>query len=67
MTSDRRLKDRLRRIGATAAGVPIYAFHYIGDAVRHVGVMAQDVLRVAPDAVFKMPNGFYAVDYSRVP
>lgn len=60
--SDERLKEDIRRVGQTDAGTPIYTYRYKGDAVRHMGVMAQDV----PEARVMDPSGFYRVDYSRV-
>lgn len=65
--SDRRLKRDIARLGATAAGIPIYAFRYLWSNVRHIGVMAQDVLKVAPEAVITDASGFYAVRYDMVP
>jgi hypothetical protein len=65
--SDRRLKRNIEHVGATAAGVPVYVFSYLWDTIRHVGVMAQDVLKVAPEAVVMTPSGFYAVRYDMVP
>ena len=61
--SDARLKDDIRRIGTAHNGLPLYTFRYRGDDVTHVGLMAQDVLHVKPDAVLTMPHGFMAVDY----
>lgn len=65
LISDARLKDNIRRIGTADNGLPIYSFRYRGEDVTHVGLMAQDVLRVRPDAVLTMPSGFMAVDYER--
>lgn len=64
--SDRRLKRDIREIGKLANGLKTYAFKYIGDNVQRFGVMAQDVLKVRPDAVFNTPSGYLAVDYGRV-
>lgn len=64
--SDARLKERLRRIGTTAKGIPTYTFNYLGDRVKQIGVIAQDVLKVIPDAVTRHPNGFLMVDYGKV-
>lgn len=65
--SDRRLKRAIRRIGATAKfGLPIYRFKYIDSDEPQIGVMAQDVIDVRPQAVFRMPNGFLAVDYGQI-
>lgn len=61
--SDRRLKYDLEDLGATLRGVPIYAFTMAG--VRRLGVMAQDVLRVMPEAV-SFDGAFMKVDYGRL-
>lgn len=65
LISDARLKDNIRRIGTADNGLPIYAFQYKGDDTPRMGLMAQDVLHVKPDAVVTMPNGFMAVDYGK--
>jgi hypothetical protein len=61
--SDRRLKQHVKRVGAIPNGLPLYSFQYIWGGPTFVGVMAQDVLRVMPDAVMTDPDGFYRVDY----
>ena len=66
LASDRRLKTAIRRIGTLANGIATYAFKYIGDSMHQFGVMAQDVLRIKPDAVHSLPNGYMAVDYRKV-
>jgi hypothetical protein len=63
--SDRRLKTDIHEIGKASNGLPLYVFRYISDpAIQHVGVMAQDVLGVNPDAVSE-ENGHYVVDYAK--
>jgi hypothetical protein len=63
--SDRRLKTDIHQIGEASNGLPLYVFRYINDpSTRHVGVMAQDVLGVNPDAVSE-ENGHYVVDYAK--
>ena len=64
--SDRRMKTDIHEIGKAANGLPLYVFSYINDPSkqRHVGVMAQDVLGVNPDAVSE-ENGHYVVDYAK--
>ena len=61
--SDRRLKQHVKRAGALPNGLPLYSFQYIWGGPTFVGVMAQDVLRVRPDAVVTDADGFYRVDY----
>jgi len=63
MASDRRLKTAIRRIGKTRImGLPLYAFRYVWGGPVRVGVMAQDVLRVMPEAALKV-KGRYVVNY----
>lgn len=51
--SDIRIKKDIRRIGTADNGLPLYLFRYAyeEDGPLHVGVMAQDVEKVNPDAV----------------
>jgi len=61
--SDLRLKQDVKRVGALPNGLPLYSFRYNWGGPTFVGVMAQDVLRVMPDAVVTGSDGFYRVDY----
>jgi Chaperone of endosialidase len=61
--SDRRLKQNVKRVGALPNGLPLYSFRYKWGGPTFIGVMAQDVLRVMPDAVVTDPEGFYRVKY----
>ncbi len=65
-TSDRRLKEDIIKIGMTHQGLPMYSFRYIGKDKVHIGVMAQDVLQVYPEAVLVGENGYYMVDYGKL-
>lgn len=64
--SDIRLKSDITLIGAEN-GYPLYAFSYNFDPshARVIGVMAQDVERVCPEAVHEV-HGFKAVDYDKI-
>ena len=64
LISDRRLKQDVKRVGALPNGLPLYSFRYKWGGPTFVGLMAQDVLRVMPDAVRTDPEGFYRVDYA---
>jgi hypothetical protein len=60
--SDLRLKTGLRFLGKRN-GLGVYAFRYIwAPLIEYIGVMAQEVLGVKPDAVH-VRDGFLAVDY----
>jgi hypothetical protein len=61
--SDRRLKTDIERIGEREDGLGVYLFRYLWSPVQHIGVMAQEVLKVKPEAVIHTPSGFMAVDY----
>ena len=63
LPSDRRLKTDIARIGTTAHGLPLYRYRYKGFSRAYEGVMAQDVVKVMPEAVIKIPFGIMLVDY----
>ena len=65
--SDINLKWNIIKVGKSLSGIPIYEFSYIGESVRYIGTMAQDLLRMGrADAVSVMDNGYYAVDYNKI-
>jgi hypothetical protein len=61
--SDIRLKTDIQRVGHAPNGLPLYHFKYVGGDDVYEGVMAQDVLKVFPEAVCRRPNGYLAVRY----
>lgn len=63
--SDRRLKKNITPVGERN-GVKWYSFEYLWDTVKHIGVMAQEIIETHPDAVHRLPSGYYAVDYGRL-
>lgn len=65
MASDIRLKDVIEKVGALPSGIGLYAFRYLWGGGERVGVLAQDVARVRPDAVVDI-GGFLAVDYGKL-
>lgn len=58
--SDRRLKSNVRRIGTHALGIGIYEYDIFGR--REVGVMADEVFHVKPEAVGER-DGYMTVNY----
>ena len=60
--SDVRLKEDIKLIGKSPAGINIYSFKYKQLPGRYIGVMAQEV----PWARHMTDTGYYAVDYSKV-
>jgi hypothetical protein len=63
-TSDRRLKKEVTRMAVHPAGFGIHGFKYLWSDIEHVGVIAQEVLEVMPDAVVRGDDGFLRVDYA---
>jgi hypothetical protein len=62
--SDRRLKTTIQRIGTHKLGVGIYEYDIMGK--HDVGVMAQEVINVLPEAIHIHPSGYMMVDYGRL-
>jgi hypothetical protein len=60
--SSRAVKKRIRRIGETKGGTPIYSFQYIWGGPMQIGVMADEA---PPEAVVNIDGAIY-VDYSKV-
>jgi hypothetical protein len=65
MASDRRLKTDVSFLG-WLRDLPIWSYRYIWGGPMQVGVMAQEMLTIRPEAVVVMPNGFLGVDYGRL-
>ena len=65
-TSDRRLKKDVTRIAVHPAGFGIYGFKYLWSDTQYLGVIAQEVLEVMPDAVVCGTDGFLRVDYAAI-
>jgi len=63
-TSDARLKTNIEKVGEVN-GLSIYEYEYVWGGPREVGVMAQEVIKVVPEAVMKIGKWF-AVDYSKL-
>lgn len=65
--SDRRLKRGIRPLGVRLLnGLSLYAYRLVGTDAPQVGVMADEVAMVRPDAVAIAADGFARVDYARI-
>jgi len=62
--SDERLKDDIEQIGETFDGQPIYRYKFRGSPKTQIGLMAQDVEDVHPEAVGHF-GGVKMVDYEK--
>jgi hypothetical protein len=63
--SDIRLKHKIKLVARTVHDLAVYEFEYLWSSVKQIGVMAQDVLRVKPEAVAVHPSGYLMVDYGK--
>ena len=52
------------RIGTHPLGIGLYEYDLFGE--REMGVMADEVMMVMPEAVMRHPTGFLMVDYGRL-
>jgi hypothetical protein len=63
--SDRRLKENIKKIGESISGLGIYTFNYIGEVTKYIGTMADEVLKVKPEAV-TIRDGYMHVKYGLI-
>jgi hypothetical protein len=64
--SDIRLKHDIVLLGYLNDGLGLYRFSYNGSDTKYVGVIAQDVLNVLPDAVTRGRDGYLRVNYEKL-
>lgn len=61
--SDRRLKENIKAVGKLDNGLTVYCFNYKGSHVPQIGLIAQEVKEVKPQAVIEGDDGFLRVRY----
>lgn len=64
--SDRRLKRDIKLVGRRPDGLNVYKYAYVWSRRRYVGLMADEVQKVKPEAVIEHPSGYLMVDYGRL-
>jgi len=72
--SDIRTKENIIAIGTLPNGLPFYQFEYkpefrddpFAGHGKHIGVMAQEVEEIMPEAVITRPDGYKMVDYAKL-
>jgi hypothetical protein len=64
--SDIRAKHGITLLGRLDNGLGFYRFSYNGSDAAYVGVMAQEVEAVMPDAVVRGSDGYLRVNYDRL-
>lgn len=63
--SDKRVKRNVQYLRTTKDGLRIYTFQYLWSPATFVGVIAQEVKKLVPEAVVKVGR-FFWVDYSKL-
>jgi hypothetical protein len=66
VVSDVRLKRDVELLERLPNGVGLYRYRYTWSDQVYVGVMAQDVAEIVPEAVVRGADGFLRVDYARL-
>lgn len=66
--SDVRLKKNIHKVGELDNGLNVYQYRYIKDDEKvHIGVMAQEVAKVKPEALGpELEGGYMTVDYGKL-
>jgi hypothetical protein len=64
--SDIRAKHDIVLLGRLDSGLGFYRFSYLGSDKAYVGVMAQEVEAIRPDAVMRGSDGYLRVNYDRL-
>lgn len=65
LLSDARHKQDAEQVGRLSNGLPVYRFRYVGEDRFQIGVMAQEVQAMIPDAVHEIEGVLY-VDYEAI-
>jgi len=64
--SDVRLKRDIVLLERLSNGIGLYRYRYVWSDTIYVGVIAQEVATIVPDAVSLAADGYLRVDYSRI-
>lgn len=64
--SDIRAKRDVVAVGQLDNGLGLYRYRYLWDEQAYVGVMAQEVAQMTPEALLHGEGGYLRVDYGRL-
>ena len=70
--SDERLKTNITEAGKTPSGINLYTWDWNEEGKEIAcdqptfGVIAQEIMKIKPEAVIMYPDGYYRVDYARI-
>lgn len=63
IASDKRFKENIQKVGKLDNGLDVYLFNYKNDKTPRIGLIAQEVRKVRPEAVLEDKSGFLYVRY----
>ncbi|MBQ8784971.1 MAG: tail fiber domain-containing protein [Alphaproteobacteria bacterium] len=63
MFSDARLKENVKAVGKLDNGLTVYCFNFVGSNMPQIGLLAQEVAKTKPEAVFENEDGYLSVRY----
>ena len=64
--SDRQLKTNIFKVGELKNGLVLYQYRYIDGSGPYVGVMADEVEKIQPEALGPEINGYKTVNYDKI-
>jgi hypothetical protein len=70
--SDAAIKENIQQVGVLDNGLGVYVYEYKAPYKdtwghgQHIGVMAQEVEQIIPEAVSVHPDGYKMVNYSMI-
>ena len=65
-TSDSRLKEDIADYSADMSSFGTYRYTLKSDGKKHIGLIAQEVMKVIPEAVSEDEDGHYSLDYNAI-
>lgn len=63
MASDERLKENIKLVGKLNNGMNVYCFNYKGQNQPQIGLIAQEVQKIKPEAVVENEDGYLMLRY----
>lgn len=64
--SDKRLKTNITKVGNLSNGLGLYSYNYINGKGPYIGVLAQEVEELMPEALGPIVDGYMTVDYGKI-
>ena len=65
-TSDSRLKEEKKRVSYDISSISTYHYRLKTDNEYHIGLLAQEVEKIIPEAVSENKDGYKSLDYNAV-